>query len=114
MDDKFTDIFCQNMIDELNEYPTLEPQNHDIRQCYEAIKSRNARIAELEAKQRWVKVSDKIPDDDDDILGVTKKGIVMEGSFWMKNDTMPCMLTGYGAFSITHWMPLPEPPDMLK
>jgi hypothetical protein len=58
--DRFTNIYCQNMIDELNEYPTLDPANHDIRHCYEAIQSRNARIAELE--QRWVPVSERLPE----------------------------------------------------
>lgn len=59
--DRFTNEHCQKMIDELNEYPTLEPQNHDIKECYEAIKSRNERINELEEERRWIPVSERLP-----------------------------------------------------
>jgi hypothetical protein len=70
----------------------------------------NARIAELEEAQRWIPVSERMPDNWESVLTIdiskSTRGPVTaffnpETSLWSAH---------FGDLWVTHWMPLPEPP----
>jgi hypothetical protein len=74
------------------------------------IQSLNARIAELEEKQRWIPLSERMPDNWESVLTIdiskSTRGPVTaffnpETSLWSAH---------FGDLWVTHWMPLPEPP----
>ena len=68
-----------------------------------------ARIAELEAQQRWIPVSERLPEGRT-VLVLKKDGSIsidttyIDGGnyFWWKS----------GQSKVTHWMPLPNPPEV--
>ena len=72
-----------------------------------------ARIAELEAAQRWIPVSERLPELDQDVLAVVDDDIVI-GSFgqgWDGEISFDRDEVGSTRY-VTHWMPLPEPPEV--
>ncbi len=70
----------------------------------ERAEAAEAKVAELEAARRWIPVSDGLPEKDGYYLGWSST----YGFEFVYFDT----LFGGGRLSgVTHWMPLPEPPD---
>lgn len=69
----------------------------------------NARNAELEAAQRWIPVSERLPEAYEKVIALAKDCMNVD---WV----LPKELrqVGKGAFArlynVTHWMPLPESP----
>ena len=58
--------------------------------------------------QEWISVKDRLPKDDEIVIICTEKGFVYAGeligdAWFLDNDSW--------TESVTHWMPLPEPPD---
>lgn len=85
------------------EYPTEEDFEH--------LKN----VLDFYKKHRWVSVKDRLPyaeyGESDSVLTISESGIqevlYFDGSCW-------CHPTGEvreSVFHITHWMPLPEPPE---
>ena len=71
----------------------------------------HARIAELEEAQRWISVSERLPEDLQPTVIITKggmTGIVRYLELYGRE--------GFGSWSedVTHWMPLPQPPEVQK
>ena len=75
----------------------------------------NARIAELEAAQRWIPVSERLPE-----IGVR---VLFYNNFiknihkgWYSGDEwvseIGVFYNGDKLIRITHWMPLPQPPEV--
>ena len=66
-----------------------------------------ARIAELEAKQRWIPVSKRLPEEFTPVLTIGKDELpitaVVDGGHWYSSFEY--------SLNVTHWMPLPEPPE---
>ena len=76
------------------------------------IEANEARIAELEAAQRWIPVSERLPDNWKPVLTIDMSESTRvpvpafydpETSLWTTH------LPNYDLW-VTHWMPLPEPP----
>ena len=71
----------------------------------------NARIAELEAAQRWIPVSERLPDAYEKVIALAKDCMNVD---WV----LPKELreVGKGAFArlynVTHWMPMPQLPEV--
>ena len=68
-------------------------------------------IAELEEKQRWVPVSERMPDNWESVLtiDISKSTRDMVTAFY--NPETSLWSTHFSCdLWVTHWMPLPEPP----
>lgn len=96
---------------ECEEYYRLEEEinalDNVILERGAAIGRLNTRIAELEAAQRWIPVSEP-PKVDGSYLLRTVFDEVYSSDFIAKTETW--VLRDYD--SVTHWMPLPQPPEV--
>jgi hypothetical protein len=68
-----------------------------------------ARIAKLEAAQRWIPVSERLPEDMRNVLGLSRNAQLVvsyidEYKMWYA--------PGADMLRVTHWMPLPQPPEV--
>ena len=81
---------------------------------YGERKALKARIAELEAERRWIPVSERLPDNWKPVLTIDMSESTRvpvpafydpETSLWSTH------LPNYDLW-VTHWMPLPEPPEV--
>lgn len=69
------------------------------------------RIAELEAGQRWIPVSERLPEENQQILSTDGKEFYLDYyARWEGKDNPPCFCDGL-SWAVTHWMPLPEYPN---
>ena len=66
-----------------------------------------ARIAELEAERRWIPVSERLPEEGHKVLVLLTDGAISIDLIY-GNDFLYENWVG----DITHWMPLPEPPEV--
>jgi len=75
-----------------------------------------ARVAELEAAQRWISAEDELPEPlengcSDYVLGVVN-GYSMIFCWVEHSEEGPRWFTHTGSWNnVTHWMPLPAPPS---
>jgi transcription elongation factor Elf1 len=70
------------------------------------------RIAELEEAQRWIPVSERLPEENQQILSTDGKEFYLDYyARWEGKDNPPCFCDGL-SWAVTHWMPLPEPPEV--
>ena len=98
---------CQFACEECNEADCLTPV---LRTTADLVEQQAARIAELEAKvPRWIPVTEKIPPDQEEVLVLTrsKNGVRnVDKGYWAIDHFIH-----RGRAEVTHWMPLPEPPE---
>lgn len=62
----------------------------------------------------WISVEDQLPDTDDDVLVYIdhkNRSPVIEQSYWFRFQG-GVRWSGHADSIITHWMPLPEPPEV--
>ena len=65
------------------------------------------RIAELEEKQRWIPVSERLPEEKQTVLALDKTGTAYHWEYARS-------LSNIFVSDYTHWMPLPEPPEVTE
>lgn len=93
----------------LNEYGRLQfdyaayckPYGESLRN--EARNNLEEYIAELEAAQRWIPVSERLPEERQNVLALDKTGTAYHWEYSRS-------LSNIFVSDYTHWMPLPEPP----
>lgn len=98
--------FCPNP-DCPNSVRTVALATWNTRPIEDAL---NARIAKLEAERRWIPVSERLPENggeywvwfDDDFTGIKTSGYCdySKQNGWDNTER------------VTHWLPLPEPPEV--
>jgi len=81
---------------------TLTPS--DVVQLHQDVAVLYARIAELEEAQRWIPLSERLPEFGDVVLVCDSKGYVKKDFRYDADGKW--MLTDF----VRHWMPLPEAP----
>ena len=77
----------------------------DMKVLYDAV--------ERGKKMRWISVKDKVPKPHEAVLAFVRQGIEVWMSIACRNDAGFWLLSltgGRDDWSVTHWMPLPEPP----
>jgi hypothetical protein len=86
---------------------------YDIRPIEDAL---HKSITELEAAQRWIPVSERLPENGDEsilIFGIYDNA----PSVWFCRYVFGFIpyddLTDMDYFNVTHWMPLPQPPEAI-
>ena len=70
-----------------------------------------AYIQQLEAaKPKWISVEERMPEDGDDVAAIIR----WNENVWEYGIAFRCngkwLVNGEGIVTVTHWMPLPEPP----
>ena len=70
------------------------------------------RIAELEAAQRWIPVSERLPEPYTRVLACIKSGY-MEVDYMYSEPIVDVGIADFNSLdNVTHWMPLPTPPEV--
>jgi len=101
----------------LKKIEALEKINTQRRQeLYEAHEERASYEAELSRLTKWISVKDRLPEDHGRFIthtyaGVTMMNLYQTGVGWK---SIRGADAAYWNAVITHWMPLPEPPQALK
>lgn len=68
-------------------------------------------VGELESKiPRWISVEERLPEDSQSVLACFEKSGGVGCATFV--DLYKCFETDRGCFGATHWMPLPEPPEV--
>ena len=96
--DGFCSIECRDAFDYEEEIAELQDANTEL----------HSRIAELEAAQRWIPVSERLPEDLQSIIVFTK-----DRKTYIIRFLELYGREGFGSLSdiVTHWMPLPPNPE---
>jgi len=68
-------------------------------------------VAELEAERHWIPVSERLPEGEK-VLVLWKDGAIHLD--WTFIDGGSYYWWNSGQANVTHWMPLPEPPEVQK
>ena len=103
--------FCSNS-DCPNSVRTVGLDQWNTRPIEDAL---NKRIAELEAAQRWIPVSERLPENENDQVLIRRGNVVALG--WIYFDELMgdwdyrCYDEDWSGHP-THWMPLPTPPEV--
>ena len=72
----------------------------------------NARIAELEEKQRWIPVGERLPEITVPVLFLADWDAIYEGCIYDGKTITLYYFDNYQDSDITHWMQLPELPEV--
>lgn len=77
------------------------------------IRDQRKRIAELEAAQRWIPVSERLPETYKPVLTVDMSEATQVPVPAFYNPDTECWSTHFKYdLWVTHWMPLPQPPEV--
>ena len=75
-----------------------------------------ARIAELEEKQRWIPVSERLPENRATVLAAFENREILTATYYKHHEGFGGVenywhIEGWHSGNVTHWMPLPESPN---
>ena len=107
-DDCFRDlmIYVKGLVARIAELEAEVTKGHELQDSY------CDRIAELEAAQRWIPVGERLPKPYTRVLACIKSGY-MEVDYTYSEPIVHVGLADfYSLDNVTHWMPLPQPPEV--
>lgn len=111
VDYEVTDCTCKNDDCPISEYwiPIKIWQSRPIEDKL------RKRVAELEAAQRWIPVSERLPEDRATILAAFKNREILTATYYKRYEGFGGVenywhIEGWHSGNVTHWMPLPELP----
>lgn len=92
---------CENVIG-------LEPE----RKLQNRIASLELQLAEAKARLAWIPVGERLPEEKQRILSTDGKEFYLDYyARWEGKDNPPCFCYGL-SWAVTHWMPLPQMPEV--
>ena len=102
----------QDLIDELQELIDEEPDNY-LNGRRTTLCMAKGFLEEHFAEQKWIPVTERLPEDDVRVLALHDDGIVRIG---ISKGYFPAVVgrnngKPFGITDVTHWMPLPSPPE---
>lgn len=65
-----------------------------------------AEVARLRAERRWIPVEERLPEDNEYVLGAERHGCQCYTAWLYHHALRDCFVREF-----SHWMPLPEPPE---
>ena len=101
----------------VNSKINMELTTSQCKYLLDKLTSLTDRVADLEAERRWIPVSERLPEVEEYACSVSvlvfRNGYTVaeawydfEEENWHKSNAIGMLIDG-----VTHWMPLPEPPD---
>jgi hypothetical protein len=111
---KYTPPFGAGKFDKIAQCPGcgafLNAVKWQKRPIEDALRAEVARLTEALERERWVSVSERLPDEDQEVICMTTRESLhtrcirtyfSDGEFY----------TPWSSDIVTHWRPLPEPPE---
>ena len=92
----------------------FEGDAEDAASLLSLIETNEARIAELEAERRWIPVSERLPEVNEDVFTLvydTNDGSTSVCALKHHGDGV-WFIWDKGYYVVTHWMPMPKPPEV--
>ena len=99
-------LIAADLIEQLQQELIDERYRHDRLQDF--CVAQGEELSKLKAQQRWIPVTERLPEDDDDVL-IMSSGSISMGYYSIYNEYWADYINVYNS-DVTHWMPLPEPP----
>lgn len=82
----------------------------DVTDLETQLQQAQSEITQLQKKQcHWIPVSERLPEPDRDVLAIAAGEVLI--AFLPSGDDYWCDLCDNQYHNVTHWMPLPQPPE---
>ncbi len=103
--------WIRNAVSGNAKFRNSEPPYSEEEELARKIMQMHSRIAELEAAQRWIPVSERLPEPYTRVLACIKSGY-MEVDYMYSEPIVDVGIADFNSLdNVTHWMPLPPSPE---
>ena len=89
----------------MNDNMVVEALRYMLAEVEEKLTSVEEENARLKEERRWIPVSERLPKEKQSVLALDRTGTAYH---WEYSKCLSNIFVGY----YTHWMPLPEPPEV--
>ena len=109
--------WIRDAVDGNAKFCNSEPPYSEEEELARKIMQMHARIAELEAERRWIPVGERLPEDRVTILAAFNNREILTAKYYKYYEGFGSVenywrIEGWHSGNVTHWMPLPEPPEV--